>query len=426
VVQSSEAGTAYLVVSTATVTSLADILVLADSQYNSVAIATANTATNLPLTGLSSGAYKLYTVDAAGNLSAATSNTISVSAPVNLSAIAAGSGGFVINGAAANDYSGYGVSNAGDVNGDGLADVIVGTGQTAASFSVGKSYVVFGRTGTTAAIDLSAVAAGTGGFSINGPAGENGGYSVSNAGDVNGDGLADLLVGSPVTSGGKSYVVFGKTDTTAINLTAVAGGIGGFVISGQGSDGSNLGNAVSAAGDVNGDGLSDLLIGANGGSKNYIVFGKTDTGAINLSAVAAGTGGMVINGPSGTGGNLRGLTISTAGDVNGDGLSDVIVVGVDNFGSGLDRVYVAFGRTSGPVNLSAVASGVGGFLIQGSINGTTTFSNAGDVNGDGLADVIVKGIDGASTSYVVFGKTTTTTVDLASIGSVFYTNLLAH
>jgi hypothetical protein len=129
--------------------------------------------------------------------------------------------------------------------------------------------VVFGKTGGTA-INLSAVAAGTGGFVINGQCkNDYSGNSVSSAGDVNGDGLADLIVGASASdpasrdNAGRSYVVFGKTGGTAINLSAVAAGVGGFVINGQ-CELDYLGQSVSSAGDVNGDGLADLIVGAYG------------------------------------------------------------------------------------------------------------------------------------------------------------------
>ncbi len=121
-------------------------------------------------------------------------------ASIELSAIAAGTGGLVINGQSANDLSGFSVASAGDVNGDGFDDLIVGANgaDPASGSDAGKSYVVFGTGGEFgASIELSAIAAGTGGFVINGQsAGDLSGRSVASAGDVNGDGFDDLIVGA--------------------------------------------------------------------------------------------------------------------------------------------------------------------------------------------------------------------------------------
>ncbi len=131
--------------------------------------------------------------------------------PIDLADVAAGNGGFVMNGIDPVDLSGRSVSGAGDVNGDGLADVIVGA--FGASSFAGESYVVFGKADGTP-VNLSAVAAGSGGFVINGIDPSDGAGSVSGAGDVNGDGLADLIVGAsggdPAgnSNAGESYVVF--------------------------------------------------------------------------------------------------------------------------------------------------------------------------------------------------------------------------
>ncbi|MDP2786708.1 MAG: Ig-like domain-containing protein, partial [Pseudomonadota bacterium] len=159
-------------------------------------------------------------LDAAGNPYAGIADAITLdfstpSTVINLSAIAAGSGGFVINGQCLSDLSGISVASAGDVNGDGLADLIVGArySDPTAGSNAGRSYVVFVMT-TSTAINLSAIAAGSGGFVINGQgASDQSGISVASAGDVNGDGLADLIVGarySDPTAGsnaGRSYVV---------------------------------------------------------------------------------------------------------------------------------------------------------------------------------------------------------------------------
>ncbi len=136
--------------------------------------------------------------------------------PVELSDVAAGSGGFVMNGIDPVDFSGFSVSGAGDVNGDGLADVIVGawSADPGGNSSAGESYVVFGKADGTA-VDLADVAAGNGGFVMNGiDVFDESGLRVSGAGDVNGDGLADVIVGAALADprgnsyAGESYVVF--------------------------------------------------------------------------------------------------------------------------------------------------------------------------------------------------------------------------
>jgi hypothetical protein len=122
-----------------------------------------------------------------------------------------------------------------------LNDLIVGVHKADLSgkSDTGRSYVVFGKTNNTA-INLSTIASGTGGFVINGDNAEDwSGISVSTAGDVNGDGLDDVIVGAPYKIGsrpesiGKSYVIFGKTDSTAIDLSAISNGTGWFVINGE-------------------------------------------------------------------------------------------------------------------------------------------------------------------------------------------------
>jgi len=157
---------------------------------------------------------------------------------------------------------------------------------------------------------------------------------VGSAGDANGDGFDDLIIGAPNAYGnaensGASYVVFGKSDDDAVDLSTLEENGTGFVINGT-SEGDQFGFSVSTAGDMNGDEFDDLIIGApaadgsvDNSGVSYVVYGKADSGAVDLSAIAEGVGGFVINGTSG--GDGFGTSVSAAGDVNGDGFDDLIV-----------------------------------------------------------------------------------------------------
>jgi len=346
-----------------------------------------------------------------------------------------GSGGFRIDGFDAGDRSGFSVSGAGDVNGDGLADLIVGAlgGDPNGDYDAGESYVVFGKTSADT-VDLGAL--GSGGFRIDGfDAGDRSGFSVSGAGDVNGDGLADLIVGAIGAApngdryAGESYLVFGTASSTPIDLATLGGG---FRIDGIDAY-DRAGISVSGAGDVNGDGLADLIVGASGANPNgiddagesYVVFGKASASAVDLGNL--GSGGFRIDGFYWSG--HSGFSISGAGDVNGDGLADLIVGahGADpNDKTDSGESYVVFGKAN--VNTVDLGNlGGGGFPIDGiDVSDFSGFSvsGAGDVNGDGLADLIVGAFGGdpngdrdAGESYVVFGKTDTSAVDLGNLGS---------
>jgi hypothetical protein len=358
-------------------------------------------------------------------------------ASVSLAAIVAGNGGFVINGQCARDESGTSVAAAGDVNGDGLTDLIVGAPHSASASgaNAGRSYLVFGKTGT-AAINLSAIAQGTGGFVINSEAGGDfSGASVAGAGDINGDGLADLIVGAryAMDSKGRSYVVFGKLDTAAVELSAIAaGGSGGFVITGDFST-DKSGYSVAAAGDVNGDGRADLIVGAPGyfgAGRSFVVFGQAVPAAVELSAIAAGNGGFVINGTTEYDGS--GASVARAGDVNGDGLADILVGAPSNYFRGRTRGhgYVVFGKTgTAAIELSLLETGSGGGFVMNGFGAYDyagrNMACAGDINGDGLADLIVSAtatgsggsIETPGFSYIVYGRTGSSAIDLSSIAA---------
>ncbi len=201
-----------------------------------------------------------------------------------------GENGFAIHGQNQDDFSGQSVSLAGDVNGDGLDDLIIGAFNSGAG--AGKSYVVFGNTeGLSNPLNLSTLNGETG-FVINGENENDGsGYSVSSAGDVNGDGVDDLIIGADLAdsddaiNAGKSYVVFGSTEgfPNPFNLSDLDG-LNGFVINGE-NRGDLSGHSVSSVGDVNGDEVDDLIIGAyfacDRSGRSYVVYGQNNDGSNN-------------------------------------------------------------------------------------------------------------------------------------------------
>ena len=388
--------------------------------------------TYTPLAGFwGTDSFGYTSEDGVGESVSATVTVFVAPVQIPLADVTAGAGGFVLDGEAGGNFSGGSVSGAGDVNGDGMDDLIIGAdGVWANGQNSGRSYVVFGKV-DTAAVELSMLRAG--GFVLNGEASQDeAGSSVSGAGDVNGDGMDDLIVGAwgadpNGTDSGRSYVVFGKADATEVELSML--GAGGFVLDGEAAF-DRSGWSVSGAGDVNGDGMDDLIVGAWGADLNgsasgrsYLVFGKADTTAVELSTL--GAGGFVVDGAAG--GDFSGISVSGAGDVNGDGMDD-LVIGASNAepnGSASGRSYVVFGKAdTAAVELSML--GAGGFVLNGEAawdEAGRSVSGAGDVNGDGMDDLIIGayGVDAngsdSGRSYVVFGKADTTSVELSMLGA---------
>ncbi len=367
--------------------------------------------------------------------------------PLNLASLD-GSNGFVINGIDPGDYSGSSVSSGGDVNGDGFDDLIIGAwfADPGGNNRAGESYVVFGNAdGFGANLELSSLN-GSNGFAINGiDAQDYSGRSVSSGGDVNGDGFDDLIIGAVRADpggnerAGESYVVLGKGSgfEASLELSSLDGS-NGFVMKGIDTD-DNSGFSVSSAGDVNGDGFDDLIIGADGADpggntgagESYVVFGQAVGfgSSLDLSSLN-GSNGFAINGIDP--GDYSGISVSSGGDVNGDGF-DELVIGAWEASPGGNMVagesYVVFGKVNGfgsSLKLSDL-NGSNGFALNGiDANDTSGYSvsGAGDVNGDGFDDLIIGaetaspgGNDFAGESYVVFGKAGGfgTSLDLSSL-----------
>lgn len=340
--------------------------------------------------------------------------------------------GFIINASQANEYlsanSNFTSQSmvVGDVNGDGIADLVIGAPGKA------RVYVVFGtRHGFPDPLPLSSID-GTNGFVLTGPS-DVFGTTVALA-DINQDGQTDIVIAGPSASNwiGAIYVVFGgstqKNGTAwtsctyaspcSVNAAFLNGGgtaVNGFELDGDPAESNAAGYVFTgvslAVGDVNGDNITDIVIGApaattgghNGAGAIYVVFGgatKKDGTAWAVSqtlnaALLNGTNGAEFDGgaaDAGAGNYYAGVGNSVAvGDFTGDNIADILVGG----GGGGFRYYAVFGYLgawSGPPTVFTTGSGVS------PLDGTHGFELTGggghqaliaDLNADGIGDIFV-------------------------------------
>jgi hypothetical protein len=304
-------------------------------------------------------------------------------------------------GEAASDLSGVGMAAAGDLDGDGRADLLIGAFKNdAGGTDAGAVYVAYGPYwGEIDLVDADAKIIGE-------EEGDQAGLCVVPAGDVDADGYTDILVGArfhshTATNAGAAYLVAGPVVDELDLIQATAKLVGEH-------EGDSAGFALSSAGDVNGDGHDDILIGAyledsggDGAGAAYLVHGPV-VGLVDL-----GTADAKIEGEAA--GDQAGRVMTPVGDIDQDGLGDLLVsarssdITATNAGS----VHLFYGPLSG-TNSMADADAV--FLGEteedylGSSLGTT-----GDLNDDGYTDLILGALyeDGggsnAGATYLVLG-----------------------
>jgi hypothetical protein len=268
-----------------------------------------------------------------------------------------------VTGSDPGDWMGVAVAGAGDVNKDGFADVIIGaSGNDPNGTNSGSAYVYSGKTGA-----LLRTFNGFDDF-------DHFGQAVAGAGDVDGDGAADLMVGSPQEGNGTARVYSGSTGSIIWTFTGIAAG-------------DAFGDAVNGSGDVNSDGFADLIVGAPYGD-----LGAVDNG---YAQVYSGRTGVLIWTLAGGSGDHMGASVDGAGDFNDDGFDDFII------GSPLDEPNgaesgSAFIRSGfNAALLASYSGGAAGYHLGAAVAG------AGNAGGHGLPTVIIGAPDQAGGTVFV-------------------------
>ena len=255
-------------------------------------------------------------------------------------------------GEASEDFAGYDLAGAGDVNNDGYDDILIGAyGNDMGGSSAGKVYLIFGNESNTFSpnVNLTNIK-----HSFIGEAsGDLAGFAVAGAGDVNKDGYADLLIGARYNdegadnSAGQTYLIFGNVSSTFKKNVDLGNVDASFI--GEGAN-DQSGVSLSGAGDINKDGYADFLIGAQGNDdglgdntgKIYVIFGKKSNSFTRDRYLSDDDVSFIGEAPEdGAGG-----AIAIAGDVNGDGYDDILIGAEANDygGNNAGKAYLIFGE----------------------------------------------------------------------------------
>ena len=346
-------------------------------------------------------------------------------------------------GAAAGDKAGTSVGPAGDVNNDGVDDVLIGApyADPNSLSNSGLFYLLFGKATTAAYADIDLavfITSASTGFTIAGPNSfYNLGYNPINIrrlGDVNGDNIDDFAVttqrGSvPSAGAGAAWILYGQ-NTSFSNINLASLGSAGVLLTGSG-DVYLLGSSIDGVGDFNGDGINDVLIGEsqyNSATVNYcgaayLLYGTASWTNMAMASFVTGPKGIRFVGSIHM--EFVGRSVSGAGDINGDGKVDLLIGGSGSASGLIGRVHVIFGTStqfSADIDLGTIFASNLGFTAYNAPNDNRfgwLVSRGGDLDRDGYDDFV---ISSGFWLYVLYGSNT---VPTANINIQTYTGKIA-